>query len=451
MLQFYFHWKPYQGSNPLTARHIFIGEDANFEADIDTQPIWPWIAEYLEDGPAFWANHWVHHPFLLPEYAGDGRAYHRWFSHLFCRQGGAANGQVVPLRQSIRDGISFVELLPWPTTGARNILNAELLAAARAQGHFRALAGLIFKPTTKGGRTVFITKTAAERLNEQLALDGVVQRLPDANRLNLKDGPWHQVFDANKERCRVVIHYHPMAHFPAGGSQQLRAALRELLVEATNQLPPAQGDGGQEPPPPPTAPPHDLPDLPFEPGSFGEYFYKRFPADLARIEKKRPNTALEASMEPAVFFGGPNWENVRRDLAKISKGNREKCVLSLFMVTITEQVIYTYHRASYPAWRSRTGFPKFGWSGYGFHHEDPFILLQRPVDEGVVTAEQLCALMPEFTRFYLQATRDYLKRHLPQIKMGRFLRGLMQDHAYVAASGPVALEFKRCLEAEVQQ
>ena len=448
MLQFYFHWKPYQGANPLSAKHIFVGEDANFEANIETQPIWPWIAEYLEDGPAFWSNHWVHHPFLLPEYAGDGRAYHRWFSHVFCREGGAANGQVVPLRQSIRDGISFVELLPWPTTGKENILNAELMGAARAEGHSRALAGLICKPTTKASRTVFITKTAAEKLNEQLALDWGVQRLPDADQLNLKDGPWHQVFEANKERCRIVIHYHPVAHFPVGGSQQLRAALRELLLEGTNPTPPAQGNGGQQPPTPPTAPP-EFPDLPVERGSIAEYFYKRFPSDFARIDFKKANELL--APEPAVFFGGENWENVRRDLTRVSKGNREKCVLSLFMITITEQVIYTYHRTSYAAWRSRTGFPKFGWSGYGFHHENPFILLQRPVDAGVVTAEQLCALMPEFTRFYLQATGDYIKRHLPQIKMAKFLRGLMRDHAYVAANGPVALEFKRCLEAEVQQ
>ena len=136
----------------------------------------------------------------------------------------------MPLRQSVRDGISFVELLPWPTTGAKNIQNEELMAAARAAGHFRALAGLIFKPTTKAGRTVFITKTVAEKLNEQLALDGVAQQLPDANQLNLQHGPWHQVFEATKERCRLVIHYHPMAHFPAGGGQQMAAAIRTTLL-----------------------------------------------------------------------------------------------------------------------------------------------------------------------------------------------------------------------------
>ena len=240
---------------------------------------------------------------------------------------------------------------------------------------------------------------------------------------------------------------HPMAHFPAGGSQQLRAAIRKPLLEGTNQQPPAQGYGGQEPPTPPTAPP-EFPDLPFERGSIAQYFYKQFPSDLALIDVKKANELL--APEPAVFFGGESWENVTRDLTRVSECNREKCVLSLFMVTITEQVIYTYHRASYPAWRSRTGFPKFGWSGYGFHHGNPFILLQRPVDAEVVTAEQLCGLMPEFTRFYLQATEDYLRRHLPQIEMGLFLRGLMGDQAYANASGPVALEFKRCLAAEVQ-
>ncbi len=149
---------------------------------------------------------------------------------MFCREGGAANGRVLPLRQSVRDAVSFVELLPWPTTGAKNIQNDELLAAARTVGHFQALAGLIFKATTKVGRTVFITKTAAEKLNEQLALDRVAQLLPDADQLNLKDGPWHQVFEATQEHCRIVIHYHPMAHFPAGAGQQLRAAIRGFLL-----------------------------------------------------------------------------------------------------------------------------------------------------------------------------------------------------------------------------
>jgi len=119
------------------------------------------------------------------------------------------------------------------------------------------------------------------------------------------------------------------------------------------------------------------------------------------------------------------------------------------MVTMTEQVIYTYHRDCYEAWRSRTAFPKFGWSGLGFHHENPFILLQRPVDEEIVTAEKLCSLIPEFTHFYLQATQEFFMVHLPQIQMGRFLRVLMNDHDYVQAGGRVALEFKRCLEVEV--
>ena len=69
----------------------------------------------------------------------------------------------------------------------------------------------------------------AEKLNEQLALIAWPHQLPVAE-LNLPNGPWHQVFEATKDRCRVVIHYHPMAHFPAGGNQQLRAAIRTILL-----------------------------------------------------------------------------------------------------------------------------------------------------------------------------------------------------------------------------
>lgn len=227
MLNFYFHWKPYQGANPITADKIFVGEDANFDPNIEAQPIWPKLAEYLRDGVKFWDDHWVHHPFLLPEYNGQGTAYHRWFDKVFCRQEGV--DRVMHHPKVVRDGISFVELLPWPTTGAKNIHNDEMMDAARNDGHFQALAGLIFKPTTKPGRTVFITKMVAEKLNEQLALIAWPHQLPVAE-LNLPNGPWHQVFEATKDHCRVVIHYHPMAHFPAGGNQQLRAAIRTILL-----------------------------------------------------------------------------------------------------------------------------------------------------------------------------------------------------------------------------
>ena len=445
-LSFYFGRRPYQGADANTAETIFIGEDPNFAPDIEAQTIWPNVEEYLLDGVQFWANHGVHHPFLLRGYNGQGRAYHRWFDWVFNHEGGDHNAPRVSLPASIRNGISFVELLNRPTVEAQNIHDPTMLQFAQRTGHIRWLAGLIFNPPSLSRRTVFITKTAATVLNEQLALMGFSVEVPTPDKLNLQDGPWHQVFEPTGSRCRVVIHYHPTAHYPTGGSQALRAAIRKLLLDGTEA---GSGNGGTVPPIPPEP---QLPPPPFEPGSFAEYFYNRFPIDLRRIEKQEPNPIVRDKImrDPsAIFFGGPEWQNVSTDLPRVPRENRGRFILSLFMVTLTEQVIYTYHRNHYWTWRSRTGFPKFGWSGYGPHHENPFILLWAPEREGVIQPNEVLPLLPEFVRFYLEATTSYFRQHLPAIQMTDFLWGLMSDPEYRFDRGTIAPAFRSHFEEAV--
>lgn len=111
-----FAHKPYQGATPERARFLFIGLDANYEAEIETKPIFSKIREYHNDGVAFWRKHGVHHPFLLPEYSGDGRHYHQSFSR-------------IGFGPEHADLVSFVELFHVPTVG-RNILVANDLDAA---------------------------------------------------------------------------------------------------------------------------------------------------------------------------------------------------------------------------------------------------------------------------------------------------------------------------------
>jgi hypothetical protein len=182
------------------------------------------------DGVQFWANHGVHHPFLLPGYNGQGSPYHRWFYWVFNHENGDRNAPRVPLPLSIRNGISFVELLNRPTVGDQNIHDPAMLQFAQRTGHIRWLAGLIFNPPSLSNRTVFITKTAASVLGDQLAQMGFNPAVPTPDQVNLANGPWHQVFEPTEGRCKVVIHYHPLAHFPAGGNQQLRAAIRAILL-----------------------------------------------------------------------------------------------------------------------------------------------------------------------------------------------------------------------------
>jgi hypothetical protein len=103
--------KPFQGANPEDALFLFIGLDANYHIEIESSAIFSKIIEYHNNGISFWENHNVHHPFLLPEYKGDGSFYHKSFSNIgFTSQ----NANL----------ISFVELLNVPTVG-RNKLELE--------------------------------------------------------------------------------------------------------------------------------------------------------------------------------------------------------------------------------------------------------------------------------------------------------------------------------------
>ena len=112
--------KPYQGVSPENADILFVGLDANYSATIEHQPIFPKICEYHSDGAAFWRKHRVHHPFLLPEYKGDGRYYHKSFAQ-------------VGFTSKDADCISFTELLHVPTVGRNSLQPSDLSASHLAK------------------------------------------------------------------------------------------------------------------------------------------------------------------------------------------------------------------------------------------------------------------------------------------------------------------------------
>lgn len=126
-----FERKPYQGVPPESARFLFVGLDANYAADIEASPIFPGLIRYHEDGPAFWRDHGVHHPFLLPKYTGDGRRYHSRFSK-------------IGFGPEHADLVSFIELLHLPTVGRSSLVPDDLDVA-----HLRRVAHALFEGTAK--------------------------------------------------------------------------------------------------------------------------------------------------------------------------------------------------------------------------------------------------------------------------------------------------------------
>lgn len=125
--------KNYQGANPFDAKILFIGRDPNWAIDIDKMQVFEKVEEYLNDGIKFWNKYDFHHPFLDPNYRGDGKRYHRMFSKL-------------NFKSNYSDKIAFVELIGFPTTGMAKKNNNEfkkLLFSEENKSHLITLNELI--------------------------------------------------------------------------------------------------------------------------------------------------------------------------------------------------------------------------------------------------------------------------------------------------------------------
>lgn len=133
-----FEHRPYQGANPLHAKFLFIGLDANYAESIEQQLIFSQIIEYHQDGVLFWQKYGIHHPFLLPNYKGDGKRFHQNFAKIGFSTANA-------------NDISFIELLHLPTFG-RNLLSLKDLSHT----HLNFLYQAMFRGNAK---YIFITPT----------------------------------------------------------------------------------------------------------------------------------------------------------------------------------------------------------------------------------------------------------------------------------------------------
>ena len=181
-----------------------------------------------------------------------------------------------------------------------------------------------------------------------------------------------------------------------------------------------------------------------------DYFYNRFPPQLAQLAFRRPNDIVREQITrdaSVVFFGGPDWENVAADLATVPALDRTRFILSLFMVVLTDQAFYTHFHESYDAWRRRTNFPKFGWSGFGPHNENPFKVLWAPEREHLIDNNELLALVPDFARFFVDETTTYFRQHHPAIEVREYFDAIKNDRGYGFNEGAVVPRVKAELEA----
>lgn len=198
---FYKEPLPFQGADPSTARCIFIGLDANFDEHIENSEIFDDVKSYLRDGPEFWRQNKVHHPFLLENYTGDGRYYHAEFSQ-------------IGFTSQHADCVSFVEIVPVPTYGRSNLRTADLMSEEITR-HLQALREIILC----GRQCVFISKSVGNLLRRSPCFSW----LPPAPTSDLSGNLMHLKLWNNNIRTHVYCH----THFSRFGTTGLEAKIGE--------------------------------------------------------------------------------------------------------------------------------------------------------------------------------------------------------------------------------
>lgn len=174
------------------------------------------------------------------------------------------------------------------------------------------------------------------------------------------------------------------------------------------------------------------------------YFERQFPFDLKSIDFQYPNSALQNFLNEPVtpFFGGDGWKNCKSDLGSVRVENRHLFVLAVFMIVLTDQCLYARHKDVYTAWRAKTNFPKFGWTGFGIHNDNPFKLLWAPERDSVIDTAALISTTHQFVQYFISMARNYFSELSSDFDSNAFFLNIKNDSAYQFDEGNVVKKFK---------
>ncbi len=199
-----FRDRPYQGIEPSAATFLFVGLDANYDPDLERSPTFTKVLEYHQDGAAFWQRYGVHHPFLLPEYRGDGRRYHRTFARIGFE----------PKHAKL---VSFIELLHVPTIG-----QSELTVQDLDPAHLQRLSAAILHGNA---RHIFISNKVALLMRASKAF-------PWLPRMTTGGEPLRVLYSERSRSVYAHLHFSNYGKFQRRLEDEARAIASLLLPTA---------------------------------------------------------------------------------------------------------------------------------------------------------------------------------------------------------------------------
>ncbi len=146
--------------------------------------------------------------------------------------------------------------------------------------------------------------------------------------------------------------------------------------------------------------------------SLNNYATNHFLRDIKTLQQNRPNPSLLTDNDRAdrntSFFGGQEWSNCESDLSNILPNQKKYFCLCLFTMVCADQTMFTYYRNSYDSFRRKIVYPKFGWTGFGFHFEGPKYLLTVPVNLGVDFTEITNEEIDEFISSQFTIAKSFM-------------------------------------------
>ena len=164
------------------------------------------------------------------------------------------------------------------------------------------------------------------------------------------------------------------------------------------------------------------------------YFNSKFESDLRKLQFSRANPVEQAHVfnnVPTLFFGGQDWRNARDDFSGIPEMNRIHFMLCLFLITVADQCIHAHFNAQYETWRSKTNYPKFGWTGFGNHFENPLKILGIPEAAGIVDADRVIPELAAFLEFVREEATHFFAEDVPGIEPLDFIDKIRRDDAFI--------------------
>lgn len=135
---------------------------------------------------------------------------------------------------------------------------------------------------------------------------------------------------------------------------------------------------------------------------------------------------------PIRFFGNDDWSNCPEDLRNIPKERRPYFVFSLFITITADQGFYSYYNEHYDKVNRLLQYPKFGWHGlFSPHNISPWLLIEKPIELGMVDQSQLDELIPEAADLFVKEVVDF-KQHFTEFEPTDFFDKLLNDQDFVS-------------------